>query len=238
MQHTLQMALRYVISTLFLLCAWAFVACSDESDTKTQVSKQEGYEFQNASNNEQVKILPKRIDDTMSLAITGAKDMNLIAQDSVKIFAFFPKDCSACMPTFIHLNNLLGRIQPLQIFIISEQNLDKIVYKDFPITLNSKLINLTDSSNKLTLLLDSLKRSLNIEIRDYKAPIFFIQDTKNAIVWSGEGAVLEELFEFHIQNILHPATPPKSDENKERSIQTPNNTLSTNAPRTTDDIKK
>ena len=126
----------------------------------------------------------------------------------------------------------------LQVFILSKQAIHANSYRDFPITLSQNLVNLVDTNNKLDLFLDSLKRTLNIEIRDYQAPLFILQDTHNNIIQSIEGAVLEEIFEQMITDLL--TQDNKIDSNKldsNTTEKTPNNTLSQSAPSSTESLQ-
>ncbi|AQQ59988.1 hypothetical protein XJ32_07675 [Helicobacter bilis] len=239
--HTLLYA-KSSSTYLFVLCFGLLIAlfgCSDTDDNKTSDSKTESYDFTNISNSTTAKISLQHVNNKIQLHITNTTNkQSMLSSNAVKLFAFFPKDCSMCMPTFIHINNLLHRSKNLQVFILSKQAIHANSYRDFPITLSQNLVNLVDTNNKLDLFLDSLKRTLNIEIRDYQAPLFILQDTHNNIIQSIEGAVLEEIFEQMITELL--TQDNKIDSNKPDSStteKTPNNTLSQSAPSSTESLQ-
>ncbi len=227
---------------LFAFCFGLLIAlfgCSDTDENTKSDSKIEAYDFTNTSNNTIAKISLQHANNKIQLQLTNtANKQSMLSSNAVKIFAFFPKECSMCMPTFIHINNLLHRSKDLQIFILSKQAIDANSYRDFPITLSQNLVNLVDTNNKLDLFLDSLKRTLNIEIRDYKAPLFILQDTNNNIIQSIEGAVLEEIFEQMVTELL--TQENKTDSKKldsNTTEKTPNNTLSQSAPSSTESLQ-
>ncbi len=215
---------------VLIICITLF-GCSDEQDNKTQHAKQkEYYEFINANNKEIVQITIQHTEGNVQLPMINKHNaQSILDNNKVKVIAFFPKECNMCMPTLIHLNNLLGRTKALQVIVLSEQALHANTYRDIPITLNTHIINLVDKDKKFGLFIDSLKRTLNIEIRDYKVPLFLLQDTQNNTTQSIEGAVLEEIFEQEITQLLAPNNATQ-DSHNETKIQTPNNTLSQTAP--------
>lgn len=216
-----------------LFVAIMLIACSDESDEKDKsVDTKESYEMLYAKDKTAVQIALQHNQDRTSLLIQKQDKQSLLRDDAIKIIAFFPKECDMCMPTLIHLSNLLSRNKSLQVIAISNQALHTSGYRDFPMILNPQIINLIDVNKKFDLLLDSVKRALNIEIRDYKAPIFLIQDKHNVILQSIEGAVLEEIFEQIISQLLMQDGLLDS----KQDAQIPNNTLSQTAPSSTPPI--
>lgn len=221
----------------FTLCFCMLITlfgCSNTDENTNNDNKLENYEFVNTNNNAIVNISLQHTNNHTQLHIINTIDKkSMLSNNSVKIFAFFPNDCNMCIPTLIHINNLLYRSKNLQVFILSKQTLNSNGYKDFPITLSYNLIELVDKNNKLDLFIDSLKRALNIEIRDYKAPLFILQDTKNNITQSIEGAVLEEIFEQTVAELLN--RDSKTDSNITQ--KKPNNTLSKTSPSNTETLK-
>lgn len=223
-------AIKYIMA-LFLIIM--FIGCSDEVDEKEKsVNKTESYEMLYAKDKTATQITLQHSKNGIGLLVQKQDKQSLLQDNAIKIIAFFPKDCSMCVPTLIHLNNLLNRNKFLQVVVISDKALHTSNYRDFPMALNTQIVNLVDVNKKFDLLLDSIKRALNIEIRDYKAPIFLIQDTSNVILQSIEGAVLEEIFEQIISQLLAQESMPDSKQNQ----QIPNNTLSQTAPSITPPI--
>lgn len=209
------------------------IGCSNESDEKDKsTNNNESYEMLYAKDKTAMQIILQHTSNNTGLLIQKAQDkQSLLRDNAIKVIAFFPNECNMCMPTLIHLSNLLSRNKFLQVFVISEQALHTSGYKDFPMVLNSQIINLVDVNKKSDLLLDSMKKALNMEIRDYKAPIFFIQDTHNVILQSIEGAVLEEIFEQTISQLL------SQDNYKDSKQNTQTNTLSKTTSNSTQPLK-
>lgn len=233
------MQIKHVLK--FAMAVFAFImiiGCSDDSsEKKASIDNTEHYEMLYAKDKTAQITLQRTQNQAkevagqgMGLLIQKTQDkQSLLKDNAIKIIAFFPKDCSVCMPTLIHLSNLLNRNKSLQVIVISDHALHMSAYKDFPVSLNPQIINLVDVNKKFGLLLDSIKRALNIEIRDYKDPIFLIQDKHNVILQSIEGAVLEEVFDITISQIL------SQDDTEAKQVQ-PNNTLSQTAPASTPPI--
>lgn len=215
-----------------LFVAIMLIACSNEDKKDKSVDTQERYEMLYAKDKTAVQIALQHNQDSTSLLIQKQDKQSLLLDDAIKIIAFFPKECYMCMPTLTHLSSLLSRNKSFQVIVISNQALNTSGYRDFPMVLNPQIINLIDANKKFDLLLDSVKRALNIEIRDYKAPIFLIQDRHNVILQSIEGAVLEEIFNQIISQLLMQDGLLDSKQN----AQIPNNALSQTAPSSTPPI--
>lgn len=239
--HNLLYKIKSYNIYFFALCLSLFIVllgCSDTDENIKSDSQTETYDFTNINDDTRAELSLQHINNKIQLHVTSAGNkQSMLSSNAVKIFAFFPKDCNMCMPTFIHINNLLHRTKSLQVFILSKTPLHANNYRDFPITLNKGLINLVDTESKFDLFLDSLKRVLNIEIRDYKAPLFILQDTENNITQSIEGVVLEEVLEQIVAELLAKNDTPNSKQNNtsdpNTTRQVPNNTLSQTAPSST-----
>ena len=132
---------------------------------------------------------------TQSTAQNSPKDT-----PKARIIALFSKDCKASSAILGHLNNLGFRLKDIDIFVLNERR-ENIGSNAF-LANNINVFNLYSGDNKFTFLLDSIKRKLNMEIKDFEAPIFLLLKGDNSVVKSIEGLVVEEILEIEIKEIL------------------------------------
>lgn len=184
-------ALKNIIFCLIL--SVIFIACSDNKEEKVE-SKIEKYEFiESKQDSKKIIItLPNESKDSIRLKFEASLG------DKPKILAFFSKDCKHCTDILPHINNL-ATTHKNAIIVALNQNGNTI--NDSTFLRQEYFLNLQEVNNAFFPLLDSIKRRLNIEIRDFNAPIFFILDKQDSILKSLEGLVTQEMLEYEIQKL-------------------------------------
>lgn len=115
--------------------------------------------------------------------------------DRLKIVALFPTDCTSCISTLPHINNLATHYKDIPFIILNQSNVD---YKNVFFDNNIYVKNFVSQQNAFNSLIYSIKNNLKLEIRDTKSPLFLIIDKNNNIVKSIEGIATEEMLEYEI----------------------------------------
>ncbi len=177
--------MRLIIYTL-MLCMLIIGCSDDKNESSTQVEKKEQITF--SDNAKQTYTFEIKDDGVVKLESTPAlKGMTIIA--------IFSKDCNMCNDILPHIANLTSRLDNVSALILRDEIPLK---KNFLIPKNAKITELVGMDNALSFMLDSIKRSLNIEIRDYDEPLLLLLDSSGTILRSYEGAVIEEILEIDI----------------------------------------
>lgn len=175
--------------------------CSSDEKTSgdTSGAPSNTFNFNLSSTNENLALeLRSRDDIAYPLGIDLGKDQ--IA--SPALLAIFPPNCDLCLPMLTHLNNLASRTSKLRIVVISTQHLDSEGYEDLLSSTKQNLKILTGKEALLFSLVDSLKRRLNIEIREATYPFLLMLDSEGKVISSYEGPVLEEMLEAEVKALL------------------------------------
>ncbi len=204
---------------MFIVVAFClvFTNCSDDKqDVANKDDKKDLYIF--TSNADKFAIEIKENGNEIQIPIINETTKNNIldGRNDAKILAIFPQDCSMCIPTLIHLSNLASRTRGLKVVVLSQSMINTKVYKDFLPQSSPRFPNLIASNKDFEFFIDSVKRALNIEIKDFKSPLFLLIDNNNNVVRSYEGAILEEIFEKDVSEILSSVQLEDSDINKEQ----------------------
>ncbi len=204
---------KLLLSVILVSVILIFYGCSDENkDAKKVDNKQEVYNFESSKQDFLVEI--KNVDNNIQIPIIDKKSgKNILEDNNVKIIAIFPINCNMCMPTLIHLSNLAARTKELKVIVLSQTELNNKLYKDFLPPSSPKFQDFISADKNFPFFIDSLKRNLNIEIKDFKSPLFLLIDNTNNVTRSYEGAILEEIFESDVNDIL--SISKKQDSNQE-----------------------
>ncbi|RDU65320.1 hypothetical protein CQA53_06495 [Helicobacter didelphidarum] len=203
---------KFLLSVFLLCFSIIFHACSDDLDSKEQVEQytQEIYLFQDLISHQVLKLQMQDSNNLTQIILQSQHNekSSILEQNKITLFAIFPQNCNICSMILPHLNNLGSRFENLQIFILHQQENKQINMKDSLISQNLHFQNLIfttqkNASNKdFTFFLDSLKRRLNVEIKNFNAPLFLMLDKNNFITQSYEGSIIEEMLENDIYMLL------------------------------------
>lgn len=192
----------------YFLASFVLIGCDNKTDNTTQESpKQEFFSFNNPSSHKNIELNIKQ--DTLQFPKQQAQEItNLFSSDSIKLLVFFPKDCVICQPLLAHINNLGSRFNNLHIIILSQENVDIKTYKDFLFSSHLFFDNFVATNQSFTLFLNALQSNLNFNLKSSQSPLFLLINQHNQVIKSYEGAILEEILEIDINEVLKNKTQP------------------------------
>lgn len=154
------------------------------------------------SKNTESKIDPQKIPllkITQRITQIDSKDSKENQNDLKKpqIIAFFSKECLECGDILPHINALAKTHKNIEFIILNAK--DSKIY-DATFLNELYFLNLLEVDGALNGLLKGLKRKFNLEIRNYKEPLFLIIQNEriNAVI---QGIVTQEMLELEIQNL-------------------------------------
>ncbi|MWV63112.1 hypothetical protein DCO58_00590 [Helicobacter saguini] len=126
--------------------------------------------------------------------ITSLSNNNAFS-NKPKVVMIYPKDCNLCSGITPHINNLARNHKDIDFIILNQKD---IIESNILLDKNIVFTNLVETQNDLTFIIDSIKRKLNVERRDFNAPLALIVDKNGEILQMIEGAITEEMIESDI----------------------------------------
>lgn len=187
---------------LVLLAMAIFIGCQTKDEESKDKQQYEFRQFNNTHTNKTIRLTIKKQESSPYPLKIPIYNQENKAVDKVVLLMFFPPDCNVCLPMLTHLNNLGSRIESLQIIVIATEHTNNKLYDDLLRTKEPNFWLLINNEASLFDLLDSIKRVLNIEIRDSKSPFLLLLDKQAKTVQSYEGPILEEILNNDILTLL------------------------------------
>lgn len=184
---------------LLMLLALALITGCQTKEEESKETQQNGLiQFNNARTNQSINLTIKRQESSPYPLKIQIYDKANKAIDKIVLLLAFPPDCNVCLPMLTHLNNLGSRIESLQIIVLATEHINAKLYHDLLGTQEPNFWLLISNEALIFDLLDSIKRGLNIEIRDSKSPFLLLLDKQAQIIQSYEGPILEEILDSDI----------------------------------------
>lgn len=202
--------MRYIGYVAMFFCVALlvyFVFLVDKKDSKVPQEKSEKYIFIESKSPDS-KHSKDAKDATFNINMQDSNPKKVIFNitylqnnkpfsNNNKVIFIFPKDCTLCVGITPHINSLSKSHKDIDFIILNQKD---IIESNTLFDKNTTFTNLVETQNNLTTLIDSIKRKLNIEIRDFHAPLVLFINKNGEISHTIEGAFTEEMIESQIAN--------------------------------------